>query len=70
MNKIDGEQLISLVEVRPALWDKYSDLFKDKHKRIECWREICMIFNEDFDKLEEKQQIEYGKFGDVSLFIY
>ncbi|KAI5725753.1 hypothetical protein M8J77_019743 [Diaphorina citri] len=58
---IDKELLISMVEARPALWDKQSGDFKDKHLKIDCWKAVCLSLNEDFDILEEKQRQEYGK---------
>uniref|UniRef100_A0A8D8T027 MADF domain-containing protein n=1 Tax=Cacopsylla melanoneura TaxID=428564 RepID=A0A8D8T027_9HEMI len=61
MNKIDNEQLISLVEARPALWDKHSDDYKDKNLKSECWREICLVLNEDFNVLDQNERREYEK---------
>lgn len=61
MDNIYNELLISMVEARPALWDKEADDFKDKHLKIDCWRAVCLSLNEDFDTLQEKQRQEYGK---------
>lgn len=66
---IDKELLISMVEARPALWDKQSGDFKDKHLKIDCWKAVCLSLNEDFDILEEKQRQEYGKLNEVFFII-
>lgn len=59
---INVENLISLVQNRPVLWDKTLEIYKDKNLRTAGWREICIILNEDFEEMEEKNRQDYGKF--------
>ncbi|KAG5889463.1 hypothetical protein JTB14_016442 [Gonioctena quinquepunctata] len=61
MDKIDIKFLLSLVEERPALWDKTSELYKDKIARDAAWREICVILDDEFDELEPKERQEFSK---------
>lgn len=53
--------LISLVEARPALWNKTLDIYKDKTSKESAWREICTILNEDFPELDQKERQNFGK---------
>lgn len=59
---INVENLISLVQNRPVLLDKTLEIYKDKNLRTAGWREICIILNEDFEEMEEKNRQDYGKF--------
>ncbi|KAL4126358.1 hypothetical protein QTP88_010580 [Uroleucon formosanum] len=61
MDDISIEMLISLVEARPALWDKTLDSYKDKTSKESAWREICTILNEDFQALDQKERQNVGK---------
>ncbi|KAH9629104.1 hypothetical protein HF086_008553 [Spodoptera exigua] len=58
---INVENLISLVQNRPVLWDKTLEIYKDKNLRTAGWREICIILNEDFEEMEEKNRQDYAK---------
>ncbi|XP_069359086.1 uncharacterized protein [Maniola hyperantus] len=59
---IRKEILISLIEKRPVLWDKTLNIYKDKVAKAAAWREICVILMEDFEKLEQEERQEFGKF--------
>jgi hypothetical protein len=61
MDDINTDMLISLVEARPALWDKTLDIYKDKISKESAWREICTILNEDFPALDQKERQHFGK---------
>lgn len=61
MDHINTDMLISLVEARPALWDKTLDIYKDKTSKESAWREICTILNEDFPELDQKERQNFGK---------
>ncbi|CAH2008294.1 unnamed protein product, partial [Acanthoscelides obtectus] len=56
MEKINTELLISLVEARPALWDKTLDTYKDKNLKSSAWREICSLLKENFEDMEQKER--------------
>ncbi|XP_052745834.1 uncharacterized protein LOC128199633 [Bicyclus anynana] len=58
---INVENLISLVQNRPVLWDKTLEIYKDKNLRTAGWREICINLNEDFEEMEEKNRQDYAK---------
>jgi hypothetical protein len=62
MEEINTELLITLVEERPAIWDKTLDCYKDKKLKESAWREKCVILKENFEELEQKQRQEFGKF--------
>lgn len=62
MVDISAEELIPLVQQRPVIWDKSCENFKDKALKTAAWREICCVFKPDFDKLEENEMKEFGKF--------
>lgn len=59
MDKINVEQLINEVHMRPALWDMKLSDYSDRLKRKLCWEEISDIFaTED---MTEKERKELGK---------
>ncbi|KAH9627914.1 hypothetical protein HF086_011396 [Spodoptera exigua] len=58
-NNITPEVLIPLVEQRAVLWDKTLDVYKDKGLKLAAWREICCVFEPNFDKLEEKERKDF-----------
>lgn len=62
---IDPELLITLIEIRPILWDKTLENDKDNNLRTAAWCEVCIVLREDFLVVEEKES--YGKF--LYLFI-
>jgi hypothetical protein len=43
MEGIITELLITLVEERPAIWDKTLDCYKDKKLKESAWRGTCVI---------------------------
>ncbi|KAJ8715299.1 hypothetical protein PYW08_005280 [Mythimna loreyi] len=61
MTEIVAEELIPLVEQRRVLWDKNSEFYKDKIVKAAAWREICCIFNPEFDKLKENEMKDFVK---------
>lgn len=58
--EIDIEHLISLVETRPALWDRTADGYKDNTTKTTAWNEICSILNIRFRLLNERSKARYG----------
>ncbi|XP_060800955.1 uncharacterized protein LOC132901888 [Amyelois transitella] len=58
---IDPELLITLIEIRPILWDKTLENYKDNNLRTAAWREVCIVLREDFQELEEKERQSYAK---------
>lgn len=58
---IDLEVLIFLVEARPVLWDKTTDIYKDRNATKKACREVCIGLKEDFEELID---VEKNAFGD------
>jgi hypothetical protein len=48
--------LISLVEVRPVLWDKTDDIYRDTIETRKVWRKVCICLQEDFEALVVKKR--------------
>lgn len=62
MVDISPEILIPLVEQRSVIWDKTSEIYKDKILKLTAWREICCCINPDYDTLEDSERRDFGKF--------
>lgn len=58
---IDMDVLISMVENRPALWDKTLESYKNKQTTFAAWKEICMALKDDFESLSDKEKNDFGK---------
>ncbi|KAJ8943581.1 hypothetical protein NQ314_009706 [Rhamnusium bicolor] len=61
MDQIDVEVLITLVELRPVLWDKTLDVYKDRIATRNAWREVCSALKQDFNEMEDKDKNVFGK---------
>lgn len=59
--EVDLDQLISLVEERPVLWDKRNSLYKDKNAKAEAWREICGVIYPSILTLDLTERSRLGK---------
>ena len=46
------ELLISLVDVRPVLWDKTDGTYKDRIEAKRAWTEVRICLQEDFEALD------------------
>ncbi|KAF5289598.1 hypothetical protein FQR65_LT11789 [Abscondita terminalis] len=57
---VDLDNLISLVEQRPVIWDKTRDAYKDRNETRNAWKEIFVEIRPDFEELEaaEKNSFE------------
>ncbi|XP_060535088.1 uncharacterized protein LOC132707308 [Cylas formicarius] len=57
---IKTEQLISLVETHPAVWDKTLNVYRSKNAKLAAWRDICTQLFDDFDEMShvERQNCE------------
>ncbi|RZF42809.1 hypothetical protein LSTR_LSTR017646 [Laodelphax striatellus] len=58
---VDNDILISLVEARPVLWDKFLETFKDRNLTRDARREICCALKNGFDDLENNEKNAFGK---------
>ena len=45
------ELLISLVEMRPVLWDKTDDMYKYRNETKNARTEVCICLQENFESL-------------------
>jgi hypothetical protein len=55
----DVATLIELVESKPCLWDKTSDISKDKIEKWKAWREISTFLEGDFHQMQTKKKNKY-----------
>lgn len=58
---IDMEILISLVQERPVIWDKTSELYKNRDETKKAWQEIFLAVKNNFEELEEGEKKNFGK---------
>jgi len=49
--EFDTDLLISLVEIRPVLWDTTDDICKDRNEPKKAWTEVCICLQEGFEDL-------------------
>jgi hypothetical protein len=59
--EIGIELLMSFVEARPVLWDKSSDVYKDRDSTRKAWKEVCVRLKEDFEELSDNEKNTFGK---------
>lgn len=59
---IDMDNLISLVEERPVIWDKTRETYKDRNETRNAWKEIFSELRPDFDELEATEKNNFGKY--------
>lgn len=57
---VDIDQLISLVQCRPVLWDKTEEKYKDKFKTQEAWKTIFIEIISNYEELDDKKKNEFG----------
>lgn len=53
--------LIEAVEMRPCLWDKRIEEYKNKIARDKAWIEVCSILEPSFDQMEHGEKKKFGK---------
>ena len=54
----DVDQLISLVEEKPVLWDKSLNDYKSRNLTASAWRDVCCQLHHDFESLTDKEKKE------------
>uniref|UniRef100_A0A1A9WQ01 MADF domain-containing protein n=1 Tax=Glossina brevipalpis TaxID=37001 RepID=A0A1A9WQ01_9MUSC len=59
--KISIKFLIHLVGERPALWDKTSEMYKDRSLKETSWHEICAFINENYERMPPPIKEEFTK---------
>jgi hypothetical protein len=59
--EIDIELLISFVEARPVLWNKSSDVYKDRDSTRKAWKDVCVGLKEGFEELSDNEKNTFGK---------
>ncbi|CAH1993877.1 unnamed protein product [Acanthoscelides obtectus] len=57
---IDNELLIHCVQIRPVLWDKTLESFKDRNATRNAWHAVCLGLLKDFDNLEDSKKNDFG----------
>jgi hypothetical protein len=66
--KYDVATLIDLIENYPCIWDKTSDIYKDKYEKAKSWREICGFLEGDFNDMDVKTQHKISEFNFIKTF--
>ena len=56
--EVDTELLISLVELRPALWDKSVENYKDREETRKAWKEVCVGLKPDFEEWRDSDAFD------------
>ncbi|XP_043483602.1 uncharacterized protein LOC122512050 [Leptopilina heterotoma] len=58
---IDTDALISIVQQKPALWDKTLEIFSDRNAKKNAWREVCEELNNDYEIMSDSDKNIYLK---------
>lgn len=66
---VDIEVMITLVQARPELWDKSSNLYKDRVAKRNGWDEVCAALNEGYVGMESKKKAEIGEYHSIHNII-
>ncbi len=56
MSDVDIDQLISLVQSRPVLWDKTDEKYKDKFKTQEAWKTLSFEINANYEECDDNKK--------------
>jgi hypothetical protein len=59
--EVDIEILISLVESKPALWDKTAEIYKDRNETKKAWVEVCSALTDGFEEWSDNEKNSFGK---------
>ncbi|XP_047519448.1 uncharacterized protein LOC125059190 [Pieris napi] len=59
--KIDTERVIIEVHLRPVLWDKRNELYKNRDAREAAWRDILKELAPNYENLSEEERKEADK---------
>lgn len=62
---LDIDQLISLVEAKPVIWDKTLGIYKDRNETKKAWIEIFKEMNNEFENFVDKVKNDYGKLNAI-----
>lgn len=57
---MDIDLLISPIESRPVLWDKTSNMYKDRNETKKEWKKVCTELNSDFNNYNDEKN-KYDK---------
>ncbi|XP_063535718.1 uncharacterized protein LOC134745575 [Cydia strobilella] len=60
-SSIDNELLINLVKLKPVLWDKTTELYKNRVATQAGWKEIMKAFDPTYETKEEKTRQAFAK---------
>ena len=64
-SEIDIDLLISLVEMKPVLWDKTLEDYKSRNLTTNAWRDVCCGLYKEFENLNEKEKNEFGNLQNI-----
>lgn len=60
--KIDTERVIIEVHLRPCLWDKSHELYKNRDARDAAWKEILKEIAPNFDTMSDEEKKNEGMY--------
>ncbi|XP_072161945.1 uncharacterized protein [Bemisia tabaci] len=60
VEQVDIDQLITLIQARPCLWDKADPNYKDRTLIKNAWSEVHRSLKEDFESLSDADKKIYG----------
>lgn len=60
--KIDTERVIIEVHLRPCLWEKSHELYKNRDARGVAWEEILKVLAPNFESLSEEEKKNAGMY--------
>ena len=64
-SELDVDLLISLVEMKPVLWDKTLEDYKSRNLTTNAWRDVCCGLNKEFENLSDQEKNEFGKLQNI-----
>lgn len=65
--EVDIKSLITLVKVRPVLWDKTLSTYKDRCGTMKAWKEVCTSLNREFERMSDNEKHRFGEYYILTL---
>lgn len=64
---LDVDHLLTEIERRPVLWDKYSKSYSDRILKTRSWEEVCQKVIPNWDGLTNETKKKKGKIKIVTF---
>ena len=59
--EFEVEKMIIEIRERPELWDTSSEIYKDRNKKKEAWKEVLIYLFDDFEEKTKEEKMYIGK---------